>query len=341
MKIPFISQIVRFVGIDLGSSQVRIWTDRSGFAIDEPALIAFDAKTKRILAVGSEAAEMRGRVSKNVVVEQPIQDGKIYDLETARALLRVFLQKVLSSTNLISPVYMCSVPAKSSEADLQAVTRLMYNLGAREVYTISSPLAASIGADVPIADASGCFILHLGADVVEGAVISLGSMVHYESTHYAGNFLSKRLQYLMKKEFALDISLQTAEEMKRRVVSAYGLKERKMLVTGKSAHDGSPKEISVTAADVAPELLKLLEKYEKVLRQLLSTIPPELTVDVIDKGLLLAGGLANIDGVSQYFVEKMGIPVSVVDNPEQVVIKGTSIALEHLDLFKESLGYQS
>lgn len=340
MKIPILSDIVRSIGIDLGSNHIRIWSDKDGFVLNQPALIAFDNKSSRILAVGSEAQEMQGRVIENITIEKPIRDGNIYDLEIAQAMLRIFLEKVLKPTNLISPIFMSSVPARVNEAQMQAVTRLLYGLGAREVYTIASPLAASIGAMVPIADASGCFILHLGSEVAEGAVISLGSMVRFESTDKAGNYLTKKLQYLVKKKLLLDISLETAEKLKRKVLSAYGQKDKKMLVTGKNVGDGTPKEINITAENILEVLMALLEHYELLLRKLLSSIPPELTVDIIDKGLLLSGGLANVDGVCQYFIEKMGIPVSVVDEPDQVVIKGISIALEHLDLFKESLGYQ-
>lgn len=340
MKIPILSDIVRSIGIDLGSNNIRIWSDKDGFVLSQPALIAFDNKSSRILAVGSEAQEMQGRVIENITIEKPIRDGSIYDLEIAQAMLRIFLEKVLKPTNLISPIFMSSVPARANEAQMQAVTHLLYDLGAREVYTIASPLAASIGAMVPIADASGCFILHLGSDVAEGAVISLGSMVRFESTDKAGNYLTRKLQYLVKKKFLLDISLETAEKLKRKVLSAYGQKDKKMLVTGKNVGDGTPKEINISAEDILEVLMALLEHYELLLRKLLSSIPPELTVDIIDKGLLLSGGLASVDGVCQYFIEKMGIPVSVVDEPDQVVIKGISIALEHLDLFKESLGYQ-
>lgn len=340
MRIPFFSQLVRRVGIDLGTDRVRIWTDRSGVVVDEPAVIAIDIKTKRILAVGNEAAEMRGRVGKTVSVQTPVKDGEVYDLEVAQALLRVLLQRFMSSTSLMSPVFMCSVPAQSTEANLQAVTRLMYSLGAREVYTISQPLAASIGAGVPVADASGCFILQMGAGVVEGAVLSLGSIVHHEGSLYAGNYLTKRIRYRLQKDLSLQVSMQTSEMIKRELASAFAEKGRKKLVSGKDIRTNSPTEITVTAADVAPELFFVLERYEQLLRKLLSSIPPELTVDVIDKGLLLAGGLAQLDGVSQYFVEKMGIPVSVVEDSDQAAIQGIGTALEHLELFKESLGYQ-
>ncbi len=340
MQIPFVSQLVRLIGIDLGSERIRIWTDRSGFAVDEPAVLAVDTKTRRVLAVGAEAAQMEGRVNPAIVIHYPIRNGVIYDLDTAQALLKLLLQRVLKSTNLLSPVIMASVPAKSTESSLNAVTKLMYSLGAKEVYTISQPLAASIGSGVPIADASGSFVLHMGAGLVEGAVISLGSMVSSRSTEAAGGYLTSRIQHRLNHDLSLSVSSSNAEKVKEKTLSAYSTSERKQLVAGKDTLTGSPKEIAVTAQDLLPELNNNLEKYELLLRKLLSDIPPELTVDVIDKGLLLSGGLAQIDGLSQYFVERMGIPVSVVDNPDRVVIEGISTALEHLELFKESLGYQ-
>lgn len=340
MQLPVFSQFVRRIGIDFGSSRVRIWTDRAGLAVDEPAVLAVDSKSRRVLAFGSEAKEMEGRVNPAITIHYPVRNGVIYDLDSAQALLKLLLQRVMKSTNLISPSIMASVPAGASEAALNVTSQLMYALGAREVYTISQPLAAGIGAGVPVADASGSFVLQMGAGLVEGAVISLGSMIETASTEAAGEYLVSRVQYRLKRDLALTVSSGKVEELVKKTLSATAANDRSQLLAGKDALAGSPKEVTVSVQHLYPETALLLKRYERLLRQLLSAIPPELTVDVIDKGLLLSGGLAQLDGLSQYLVETMGIPVSVVDKPEQAVIEGIGTAMEHLELFKQSLGYQ-
>jgi rod shape-determining protein MreB and related proteins len=217
---------------------------------------------------------------------------------------------------------------------------LLYSLGAREAYTIAAPLAASIGAGVPIADASGSFLLHLGAGVVEGSVISLGSLVSHETSRYAGDYLTDRLRYQLKKTAGLVVSRTTAEMVKREIVSIHPQATREKLVAGQDLQTGNPKEVMISAASLLPEMTVVIRRYEELLRQLLSNIPPELTVDVIDKGLLLSGGLAHIHGLEQHFIKTLGIATSVVEEPDLAVINGLGTALEHLDQFVDSLAYQ-
>jgi len=331
--------ITRLIGVDLGTSQVRIWTDKDGLVIDEPSCIAIDKQSKRVVAVGGEALQMQGRVGKNIQVYFPIRKAKVNDLDLTRAMLRVYLQRVFKAS-IFSPDIMASIPANATPVMKKTISSLFYSLGANRVYTIAQPLAAAIGAGVPIADASACFILQMGAGVVEGAVISLGSLVVFQSMNKAGLTLDEQIQYQTKQEKNLLISRKTAEELKHNIASVLVDHKKEALIVGKDLRDKSPKELTVDCELLYKPLSSYAQNYENLLKRLLSKIQAELVVDVIDKGMILSGGLAQIDGLVDYFIKVLGIPVSVVDKPERCVIEGIATVLEHLDEFKQSLGYE-
>ncbi len=340
MKIPIIDKLNKKIGIDLGSSRIRIWVDGAGVVLDEPNCIAFDSKNKTVLAVGSEAVDMDGRVAAHITVMYPIINGEIFDIAALSTLVKIFLGKAVGTIALYNPIIMASTPIKASQADREITTQVLHSFGAGEVYTIAEPLAASIGSGVPIADASGSFVLQLGAGVVSGVIISLGSIIVSKSNEYAGEYLNNAIRVYVEKQFGLIISTSTAQKIKKEVISLDLNDQREQLIAGQDALDESPKELMVKSKDFADFTLSYLEKIENLVVDLLSKMPPELAVDVIDKGLLLTGGTAQILGIEAYFTQKLGIPVSVVDEADQVVIKGIGRALEHLDLFKQSLGYQ-
>lgn len=329
--------IIRLVGVDLGTSRTRIWTDRGGFVLDEPSCLAVDSRSKKVIAVGEEAWEMQGRVGKYIEVKSPIKKGQVYDLDVATAMMKLFWEKAVGR-NLVNPIVMVNISASSTDVSEKITTKLFYNLGAKEVYTISQPLAAVIGAGVPIADASGGFILQMGAGVVEGAVISLGGMVAYESSFLAGEIADERIVLSLRKNQQIILGMHTAEKVKKEAGSVID-SVQEISVGGKNLSHSSPQEIKVNSLMIAQPLTKLAIAYEGLLKKLLAKIPPELTVDIIDKGLLLSGGLSQMDGLEEFFIERLGIPVSVVEEPEDVVIKGIGTVLRHLDEFKESLGY--
>lgn len=344
MQIPVVSQMIQslthVVGIDLGSCTTRMWTATDGLALSEPTCLAVDEKNGKVLAVGAEAQAMAGRLNGVVKLYYPIQNGRLYEAETGRALLRVFLQKVLKNRALIRPIMMASVPAAATQAERTALVELLYSVGAREVYTIAQPLAAAIGAGVPIADASGSFILHMGGGVVEAAVISLASLVRFETTKKAGLYADAHIKQWLRDEAQLVVSTEAAAKLKQDLGTAASHLHKEKLITGQDVLDNSPKEVMLSSAMVEPVFTKLLTRYEKLLKQLFTQMPPELTTDVIDKGMLLSGGWAQLAGLETRLVNTLGIPVSVVDDPEKVVIKGIGTALEHLEQFKQSLAYQ-
>lgn len=327
------------VAIDLGSNHTRVWSEELGQITTESTCLAVDQRTQKVLAIGKEAEAMEGRVASYIKVVYPIQQGIIHDAVAARAFLHLLLPQVLGRRHLFRPVVMVSVSAGAGVAYVQALTEVLYQVGAREVYTMTQPLAAAIGAGVPIADASGSFFIQLGAGRVEAAVISLGSSVLAESTQQAGNEFDQLLVNALKEQLGLEISHSTAEQLKQKVVTLSG-RPRKWLVSGRDVASAAPKELEVTSADLAAVTTTMANHWLKLLQKVLSQLPPELTVDAIDKGMLLSGGLSQLDGVDEWLVTKLGVPVSTIDEPEQAVIKGLRTALEHLDLFRQSLGYQ-
>lgn len=337
MLLPFNLNIIRLVGVDLGTSRIRIWTNNGGVVINEPACIAIDSRNQKVLAVGNDALEMRGRVGSHIQVQFPIKKGKIYDFDIAQAMVRLFWQKVMNR-NLWNPVVMVSIPASSTDVIENATTKLFYSLGAKEVYTISQPLASAIGAGVPIADASGAFILQMGAGIVEGAVISLGGVVGHESSFLAGELADERIILSLYKNQQFELGYHTAERIKKEVGTVSD-EVKEMVVGGKDKSRRSPRELKVDSVMIAPVMQKMAVVYELLLKKLLAKIPPELTVDFIEKGLLLSGGFSQLRGLEEFFVSRLSIPVSVVENPEESVILGIGTVLRHLDEFKGSLGY--
>jgi rod shape-determining protein MreB and related proteins len=340
MKIPLIEQFNKKIGLDLGSSRTRVWVAGLGVVADVPTCIAFDKKNKNVLAIGEEAEEMDGRVGDHIMVSHPVVNGRVYDANSMTTFLKILINKSIGSIALYNPVIMASVPVGATQADKEITTQVLYALGAGEAYTIVQPLAASIGAGVPIADASGSFVLNLGSGIVECVIISLGSVIVFQSSEYAGDYFANSIRLYAQKHLDLKISKKTADILKHDVVSLEYNSDREKLIAGQDTVDESPKELLVKSRDIFSNTIDYLDKVDELVVTLLSKTPPELAVDVIDKGLIITGGLAKIHGIELYFVEKLGIPVSVVDNSANAVIEGIGQTLENLDLFRKSLGYQ-
>ena len=318
---------------------MRVCTLEQGVLIDTPSCLAVHQKTKEVLAVGKEALELQGRVEGVVEVLWPIQNGVVYDPNLASAFLKIILQPIVRSNFLSTPTFMVSVPAAASQVERDNMSKLFYDLGARDVYTIAQPLAASIGAGVPIADSSGSFILQLGSDVVEAGVTSLGSLVHFEHSEKGGTDLTAQIRLLLQREVGIEVSREQAENVLKQVVSVHKDSKRQLLISGKDTKQGNPIELKITSSALYDTVVAQLDAYQVLLQRLLAKIRPELTIDVIDKGLLLSGGLSKLHGLDRYMLQKLGMPVAVVEEPELSVINGIHTALSHLDEYTESLGY--
>jgi len=339
MAFPSFSQLSKKIGIDLGSSRIRIWSDPGGVVIDEPACLAVDQRTNKVIAVGKEAKEMQGRLQQQVTVHFPLQQGVVVDADLLEAMLRVFFQKIIKSSIFFRPILLVSVPSAITESEKLALTEVLFRLGVREVNFIDQLLAAAIGAGLPVADASGSFLMHFGAGLVEMGIVSLGSLVLTESSPKAGNYLDIVIQRVLKQEYSFSVGTKMAELMKQKLISALPI-EKELPIQGQDLTTGVPKEVLVSSIQFQKVLEPVLEKYVTLIKKVFEQVPPELTSDVVDKGILLSGGMAELIGLDTYLVNRIGVPISVVDEPDQVVIKGISKVLQNLELFRQSVGYR-
>lgn len=333
------SNLNRKLGLDLGTGQIRIWVEGEGLLIDEPNLAAVKLEQNEILAVGQQAAQMEDRVGEGVEVKQVLESGQLRDDELLEGVLKIYLQKIAQKVSFLSPSFMVSLPTKTTPAKKQAAVQALYQLGSREVYTVSQPLAAAIGAGVPIADASGCFLLQLGAGVAEAAVISLGRVVASLASDQAGTYLSRELVYWLKKNQQLAVSNQTGQQIMHQIANLSG-KNKTMTVSGVSLGQRSPQEIELSSDQIREVVVEQALDWAQLVKQLLARVPPALTADVLDKGLLLSGGVAQLEGIAGFLTTQLEMPVSLVEKPEQGVADGIATILNHLDQFKQSLAYQ-
>lgn len=340
MPMPFFSSFDKKIGLDLGSDRVRIWSDSQGLVVDEPTSIAVDQLTNRVLAVGQDAVEMTGRVRDSIKVYFPVVAGELVDPKLVSALLRVLLQRVFRAGYLLKPTLMVALPAHISQIDRDAVVELLYQLGAQEVLVIAQPLAAAIGAGIPIAQTSGSCVLYLGGGVIEAAVISLSSIVRSRHSKYAGHYCDQMIISTIRNQLALKIGAEQAREIKK-VLGTLKPEEQESMISGQNLTDGAPGEMIISSAVIYPVINAMAERYLRLLKTLLEDVPAELVTDIIDRGILMTGGLAQLQGLSEYLVGELGVAVSVVDQPDQAVIKGVATVLQHLELFKESIGYQA
>jgi rod shape-determining protein MreB and related proteins len=337
--LQYLDKLSTTIAVDLGTDSVRVWEKGKGLIGEYPSYLAIDSRSKRILASGQDAYEMRGRVAANVSLLRPFQKGQIWDKKIALAFLKVVLRDVLKKS-FFSPTILFSIPASLSQSIEQETIQLGYDLGAKEILTVVQPLAAAIGAGMPVADSSGGFIMQLGAGINEVGVVSLGTLVKGERSFEAGDDFEQGLQTFLQKDRQILISRDTARMLIHKLVSVGDIHPGTVLVTGKDEKTTAPKELQVSAKQLLPFVEERTQTLVKLVKKLLSKIPAELTVDVVDKGLLLSGGGALLSGLDSYLVPKLGIPISVVDDPERAVIRGMGTILDHLDEFRRSLGYR-
>jgi rod shape-determining protein MreB len=329
----------RRIGIDLGSSCTRIWVDGQGLIVNEPSLIAVDQRDQRVLAVGQEAKDMLGRVDETVQVFSPIKYPKIEDDDLVQALLKVLLNRLSQELYFFSPVMLVAVPSHTTPVVKDVLVQILTNLGASEVLLIEQPLAAMIGAGVPIADASGSFVLHLGESVVEAAALSLGKTVRTFVSYQAGSDMCQELIYWFRQEKNLKISTNIAKKVLQQLGNLSEAAQYKLGISGVSLQGKNLTEIEVHAQEIRQVLEPYGPIYLSLLKDLLIAVPPDLTIDVVDKGLLLSGGLAQLVGLEDYFIKHLHIPVSLVEEPDLAVIRGVGAVLKHLNEFKQSLAY--
>lgn len=329
----------RRVGIDLGTVNTRVYVPRRGVVVYEPSVVALGLDDHRILAVGNAARDMLGRTPENILASTPLREGVIADFRVTEAMLRIFLERVVGpSLRLFRPEVMISVPAGITSTERRAVLEAATRAGARRVSLVKQPVAAAIGAGIPIAEPSGHMIVHTGGGTTEATVISLGGVVATASARVGGSRLDAAIATHIRQRYGLAIGERTAEEIKVELGSAILTEEQQMKeIRGRDVATGLPKEVAVSSNEVTEAMQEDLEVLVNTARQVLQETPPELAADIIDKGVVLTGGTALLRNIDKLLAKVTQVPCTVADDPLRCVIQGIGVALENLPIYKRSL----
>lgn len=330
--------ILRRVGIDLGTTNVIVYVPGKGIVINEPCVVALEATTNKVMAIGTEAKEMLGRTPDSIVAAHPLRDGVIASYRITEAMLRYFLNRIGGRVRLVKPDIMIAVPAGVTSTERRAVVDACVQAGAREAYIIKEPIAAALGAGIPIASSEGHMIIDVGGGTTEVAVIALGDIVAATSVRVGGFKLDQAITNYIRKKYNLVIGEQTAEHVKIKVGAALPLKkELSMEVSGSNTITGLPESILVHSTDVVAGIKEELGEIINAVKSVLQKTPPELASDVMDKGIMMTGGGSLLREFDALLTKVTGVPCQLADDPLLCVAKGTGIAVEHLTAFKKSV----
>jgi rod shape-determining protein MreB and related proteins len=356
------------IGIDLGTANSVVWLAGTGVVLNEPTVVAVTIDDNRVVAVGNEAKDMLGRTPGNIVATRPMRDGVIADYRLTEAMLRYFLDRVAGRNYFFKPEVMICVPSGVTQVERRAVLDATLSAGAKVAYLIEEPLAAAIGAKIPIAQASGNMIVDIGGGSTESAVISLGGVVIHKSARVAGNKLDEAIANHVKKHYNLIIGERMAEMIKITIGDAikseskaqmtkYPIEKKapelakkaeyshapppgqatKMEVRGRDSVNGLPRMIELTSYEVTDALTPVLLQIVGCVKSVLEETPPELAADIIDKGIVMAGGTSQLRNLDKLMTQMTGVVCHVADDPLLCVVKGTGIAMENIELYKRSV----
>lgn len=328
------------IGIDLGTANSLVYLAGQGIVLNEPTVVAVSTEDNRVLAVGNEAKEMLGRTPGNITASRPLRDGVIADYVITEAMLRYFIDKICGRSRLFKPEVMICVPAGVTSVERRAVLDATLSAGSKTAYLIDEPLAAAIGAKIPIANPSGNMIMDIGGGTAEAAVICLGGVVVHSSVRVGGNKIDEAIQAGVRKKYGLIIGENQAEEIKIKIGSAILVKNsenKSMQIRGRDAISGLPKTFELTTNEVAEMIGVPVQKIINAAKGVLEQTPPELASDIIDKGIVLSGGTSMLVNLDKLMTEATGVPCHTAENPLMCVALGTGMALENLDLYKRSV----
>lgn len=339
------------IGIDLGTANSLVWLAGEGVVLNEPTVVAVTVDDNRVVAVGNEAKEMLGRTPGTIVATRPMRDGVIADYRITEALLSYFIDRVAGRNRFFKPEVMICVPTGVTQVERRAVLDATLAAGARVAYLIEEPLAAAIGAKIPIAQASGNMIVDIGGGSTEAAVISLGGVVVHKSARVAGNKLDEAIAQYIKKKYNLIIGERMAETIKTMIGDAMGnkmtIKEplpspinplpSSIEVRGRDAVVGMPRMITLTRSEVTEAIIPVLLQIIGAVKAVLEDTPPELAADIIDKGIVMAGGTSLLTHLDALMTQMTGVVCHVAEDPLLCVVRGTGVALENIELYKRSV----
>lgn len=329
---------LRRIAVDLGTTNILVSIPGKGIVINEPCVVALEASDNKVMAIGREAKEMLGRTPDSIIAAHPLRDGVIASYRITEAMLRFFINKVGGNIRLLRPDVMVAVPAGITSTERRAVVDACIQAGAKNAYIIKEPLAAAIGANIPIASASGNMIIDIGGGTSEVAVIALGDIVTSTSVRVGGIKIDNAISNYIRKKYNLLIGEQTAEDVKIKIGSAMPLKkELSMEVSGSNTITGLPESIIVESSDIVAAIREELNEIIQAVKVVLQKTPPELAADVMDKGIVMTGGSSQLRQLDALLTKVTGVPCQVAEDPMLCVAKGTLIAVENLDAFKRSV----
>lgn len=329
---------VKKIGIDLGTVNTLVYVPKRGIAINEPSVVAVSQRDGKVLAVGGEAREMLGRTPDTIIAKRPLKEGVIADYKTTESMLRYFINKALGGVRFVSPEVMIAVPAGITSTERRAVIDATLQAGAKAAFIIKQPIASAIGAGIPIGSASGHMIIEIGGGTSEIAVISLGGIVANTSVRIGGTKFDSAIQEYVRKQYNLAIGERSAEELKIKIGSALPLTEKlSMDIRGRDMLTGLPRTTTVTSDDITEAIQDELQGIVQAVKAVLQDTPPELSADVIDKGMVISGGSGLLRNLDELLARAINVPAYVADDPLQNVVKGTGVALENLESYKRSI----
>jgi len=326
------------IGIDLGTCNSVVFTPQKGMVLSEPSVVAVALTENKILAVGQEAKEMIGRTPDTIRIYRPLRDGVIADYRVTEAMLRYFIKKTATVFRFLKPELLVGVPAGITSTEKRAVIEAGIAVGARAVYVAKEPILAAIGAGIPINSCSGHMIVDIGGGTSEVAVISLGGIVTCRSLRVAGDKMDWAISDYIKKKYNLAIGEQTAEEIKIKIGTAIPEKEEKKIeIRGRDLISGLPQNIKIASNEVCEAISDQLGEIVQVVKIVLRDTPPELSADIMDKGMILSGGGALLRNIDELIAQVTGVPCFLAEDPLLCVAKGTGVVLENLESYKKSI----
>jgi rod shape-determining protein MreB len=333
----FLSLFTNDIGIDLGTANTLVYVKDRGIVIREPSVVAIQEGTKRILAVGAEAKRMLGRTPGNIVAIRPMKSGVIADFDITEAMIRYFIRKVHAHRIRVKPRVIIAVPSDITEVEKRAVQESARHAGAREVFLIEEPMAAAIGVGLPVSEPAGNMIVDIGGGTCEVAVISLAGIVYSRSVRVGGDAMDECIVQYMRRVYNLMIGERTAEQIKIEIGSAYATGEdRTMEVKGRDLVAGLPKTLTVTSEEIREALQEPVSTIVDAIRITLEKCPPELSSDLVDRGMVLAGGSSQLRGLDKLIAEQTGLPVHLADDPMSAVAEGTGVVLSEMDFLSRA-----
>lgn len=329
--------LARKIGIDLGTNTTLVYVPRKGIVVNEPSVVARELGDEQLVAIGYEAERMLGRTPESLTSYRPLREGVIADFGVTQAMLKHYLNQTMGRLRWMQPDVMISLPAGATSTERKAVIDAVESAGAREAHIILEPVAAALGAEIPVASPAGNLVIDIGGGTTEIAVISLNGLVATNSIRVGGDRLSQTITHHLRRNYNLAVGERTADEVKAKIGSALPLtKEKIMEVKGRDIAGGLPKTVQLSSSEVTEAMQEPLERMVLAIRNVLERTPPELVSDIIDRGMVLTGGGAKLRNMAQYLSKKIGVPANTIENPELAVALGTGVALTHLAEYKQS-----